>query len=276
MQADGPGQDTLSRLPPAGVIPGGLGTGTMAQPFPFQCSASSACRAELSMPVPPTATQLDGLGQETPIKPLGSAPGRLGVFWISQVLPFQDSARLTGVLKLLAEGPAATHLAADGQETVAKKLNDASARLGVCWIAHWAPFHRSASVTKVPELFPYPPTALQLAADVQATPLRKLNSAPEGFGVGWMLHLVPFQCSAKVPEFEPPTAVHDDAEVHDTPLSPAPPCGGLGVAWIAQVVPFQCSAKVPEFENPTAVHDTAEVQATPNRAPPPAAGLGVR
>src|SRR5215467_1991894 len=55
MQADGPGQDTLYRLPPADVIRGGLGTGTMAQLFPFQCSASSACRGAVSMPVPPTA-----------------------------------------------------------------------------------------------------------------------------------------------------------------------------------------------------------------------------
>ena len=105
------------------------------------------------------------------------------------------------------------------------------------------------------------------------TAFRKLNCAPDGTGVGWMLHLVPSHRSAKVPEFEPPTAMHAYAEVHDTPLSPAPPCGGLGVAWIAQVVPSQCSAKVPEFENPTAVHDTAEVQATPNRTPPPGGGL---
>ena len=107
------------------------------------------------------------------------------------------------------------------------------------------------------------------------TAFRKLNCAPDGFGVAWIAQVVPFQRSAKVPEFEPPTAVHDDAEVHDTPLSPAPPCGGLGVAWIAQVVPFQCSAKVPEFENPTAVHDAAEVQATPKKTPPPDGGLGV-
>src|SRR5215467_5348833 len=113
MQAEVPVQDTLPRPPPADVIPGGLGTGVMFQPSPFQRSASSACWGELSVPVPPTAMQLDGLVQETPSKPLGSAPGRLGVFWIFQVLPFQDSARLTGVLKLLAEGPVATHLAAD-------------------------------------------------------------------------------------------------------------------------------------------------------------------
>src|SRR5215471_19016781 len=117
MQADGRGQDTLCRLPPADVIPGGLGTGTMAQRFPFQCSATSAFRGELSVPVPPTAMQLDGLGQDTPIKKLGSAPGRLGVCWIFQVVPFQDSARLTGVLKPLKEGPAAMQNEGTGQET---------------------------------------------------------------------------------------------------------------------------------------------------------------
>ena len=119
MHAEVAVQDTLPSPPPA-VIPGGLGTGVMFQPFPFQCSATSAARGELSVPVRPTAMQLDGLAHETPSKPLGSAPGRLGVFWTFQLLPFQDSARLTGVLKLLAEGPAATHLAADGQETAAR------------------------------------------------------------------------------------------------------------------------------------------------------------
>jgi hypothetical protein len=131
MQADGPEQDTLSRLPPADVIPGGLGTGVMSQPFPFQCSATSACRGELSMPVPPTAMQLAGREQETPIKPLGSAPGRLGVFWTVQVWPFQDSARLTGVLKPFAEGPAARQNEGMGQETAENPLAEARGRFGV-------------------------------------------------------------------------------------------------------------------------------------------------
>jgi hypothetical protein len=152
MQADGPAQDTLSRLPPADVIPGGLGTGVMSQPFPFQCSATSACRGELSMPVPPTAMQLDGRVQETPIKPLGSAPGKLGVFWIFQSLPFQDSARLTGVLKPFAEGPAAMQNEGMGQETAKNPLAEARGRLGVGWMDHLVPFHRSASVTLMPEL----------------------------------------------------------------------------------------------------------------------------
>src|SRR5215469_14824616 len=137
------------------------------------------------------------------------------------------------------------------------------------------PSHRSASDTNSPELFPYPPTALQLAADVQATPLRKLNCAPDGFGVGWMLHLVPFQRSAKVPEFENPTAVHDTAEGQATPKRTPPPDGGLRAGWISHLVPSHRSAKVPAFEAPTAVQAEAEEQETPNKSPPPAEGSGV-
>jgi hypothetical protein len=98
--------------------------------------------------------QLDGPGQETPIKKLGSAPGRLGVFWIAQAVPFQDSARLTGVLKPLAEGPAAMQNEGTGQETALKALAEGWARLGVGWMDHLVPSQRSANVTGVPELFP--------------------------------------------------------------------------------------------------------------------------
>jgi hypothetical protein len=104
------------------------------------------------MPVPPTAMQLAGRVQETPIKPLGFAPGRLGVFWIFQVLPFQDSARLTGVLKPFAEGLAARQNEGMGQETAENPLAEARGRFGVAWMDHVVPFHRSASVTLMPEL----------------------------------------------------------------------------------------------------------------------------
>jgi len=117
---------------------------------------------------------------------------------------------------------------------------------------------------------------VQAEDDVHDTAFRKLNCAPDGLGVGWMAHLVPFHCSAKVPEFEAPTAVQAKDDVHDTAfrkLNCAP--DGLGVGWMAHLVPFHCSAKVPEFEAPTAVHAEGKVQATPNRAPPPAEGLGV-
>src|SRR5215471_8451287 len=187
MQSDGPGQDTLSRLPPAGAIPGGLGTGTMCQSFPFQCSAPSACRGELSVPVPPTAMQLDGLGQDTPTKLLASAPGRLGVFWIVQVLPFQDSARLTSVLKPLAEGPAAMQNEGMGHETAENPLAEAWVRLGVGWMDHLVPSQCSARVpTGVPVLSVGAPTAVQAETDVHDTAFRELNCAPDGLGVAWI------------------------------------------------------------------------------------------
>ena len=116
---------------------------------------------------------------------------------------------------------------------------------------------------------------MQAEADVHDTAFRKLNCAPDGLGVRWIRQAVPFQCSAKVPEFELPTAVHAEDEVHATLAKKPPPAEGLGVAWMLHLVPFQCSAKVPEFEAPTAVHAEDEAQATPNRAPPPATGLGV-
>src|SRR5215469_10163556 len=166
MQADSPLQDTLSRPPPADVIPGGLGTGVMSHPFPFQCSATSVCRGELSVPVKPTAMQLDGLVQETPIKPLGSAPGRLGVFWTFQLLPFQDSARLTGVLKPFAAVPAAMQNEGIGQETAENPLAEARGRLGVGWMDHVVPFHRSASVTLRPEPLTSNPNAAHAEDEV--------------------------------------------------------------------------------------------------------------
>src|SRR5262249_61523860 len=89
-----------------------------------------------------------------------------------------------------------------------------------------------------------------------------------------MLHRVPFQCSAKVPEFELPTAVHAEDELHATLAKTAPPAAGLGMAWMRHRVPFQCSAKVPEVEAPTAGHAAADGPATPVGEPPPPAGGG--
>ena len=152
MQNDGDRHEMAPR--PLLTAPVGLGTGMRPQLFPFQCSANGARRGELSVPVWATAMQSDGLGQETPNKPLGSAPGRLGVFWIFQVLPFQDSARLTGVLKPLKEGPAAIQNEGTGHETPNNPLAEAWVRLGVGWMDQRLPSHRSAKVTGVPELFP--------------------------------------------------------------------------------------------------------------------------
>jgi hypothetical protein len=65
--------------------------------------------------------------------------------------------------------------------------------------------------------------------EVQVTVFRKANWAPAGVGVGWMVQVVPFHPSARVPALETPTAVQADPDVHATPLRPPPPWEGLGV-----------------------------------------------
>jgi len=57
-----------------------------------------------------------------------------------------------------------------------------------------------------------------------------------------MIHRVPFHRSAKVPEFEPPTAMQAEAELQATPNRAPPPTEGLGAAWMRHLVPFQRSA----------------------------------
>ena len=84
---------------------------------------------------------------------------------------------------------------------------------------------------------------MQAEDDVHDTAFRKLNCAPDGLGVDWMAHLVPFHRSAKVPEFEPPTAVHLEDEVQATPTKALPPAEGSGVGWIRHRVPFHRSAR---------------------------------
>jgi hypothetical protein len=107
--------------------------------------------------------------------------------------------------------------------------------------------------------------------DVHDTAFRKLNCAPEGLGVAWMRHRVPFHRSAKIPEFELPTAVHAEDEVQATPERAPPPAEGLGVAWMRHTVPFHRSARgvdAPWLLTawPTAVHAEGAEQDTLNRA----------
>jgi len=118
------------------------------------------------------------------------------------------------------------------------------------------------------------------AGEVQATVFRKADWAPAGVGVGWMLQLVPFHPSARVPALETPTAVHAAPDVHATLARKPPPCAGLGVGWMVQRVPSHRSARVlavgvKALEPPTAVQADAEVHATPLKTSPPCGGLGV-
>jgi hypothetical protein len=137
------------------------------------------------------------------------------------------------------------------------------------------PFHRSASVLPAFDL----PAAVQAEGDVQAT-LARTPPPCGGLGVGWIRHRVPSHRSARVlalgvKALEAPTAVHDEADVQDTPDRKPPPCGGLGVGWIRHRVPSHRSASVPAFEPPAAVHADGDVQDTLFRLPPPCLELGV-
>src|SRR5215470_4945085 len=88
---------------------------------------------------------------------------------------------------------------------------------------HVVPFHRSASAgpTGSPFLSTAAPTAVQAEGPVQATPESSAPRVPAGLGVAWMLHLLPFHCSAmvtQVPEAltAAATAVQAEAEVQAT------------------------------------------------------------
>ena len=86
---------------------------------------------------------------------------------------------------------------AEEQETP-NKIPPPGEGLGVAWMDHLVPSHRSARVMSVPEWVNELPTATQAEADVQSTALSVLLGAPSGFGVGSVLHLVPFHRSARV------------------------------------------------------------------------------
>src|SRR5215472_3303524 len=150
---------------------------------------------------------------------------------------------------------------AEAQATALRKVNCAPAGLGVVWICHLVPFHRSA---RLPALeFP---TAVHADEDRHTTPLR--NPPPcGGVGVAWVVQVVPFHCSASVPAAEPPTAVQAEGDAHATPARKAP--AGLGAGWARHLLPSHRTASalpgVPGADPPTAVHAVGEVHDTPTR-----------
>src|SRR6516165_6730291 len=157
--------------------------------------------------------------------------------------------------------------------------------LGVGWMRHRPPLHRSARVSG-PEPVRLTPNAVQRLRAGQATPPRVMFWPPLGLGVAWTCHLRPSHRSASVlTRVWFPTAVHAAAEVQATPLRKAsgPAGAGLKVGTICQVRPSHRSASVPSDSPvagsnspPTAMQDDRDVQATPvrNLAPCPG-GLGV-
>ncbi len=167
--------------------------------------------------------QADEEVQDTPLRVM-SCPVRPSVGTIRQALPFQTSASVpTALPELSKRVPTAMQADSEVQATLDRMANWAPAGVGVGWMLHLVPFHRSARVLPFPEF----PTAVQAERVAHDTLFRK--PPPAGLGVAWMRHLAPVRCSARVLPFAvPPTAVHAEGEVHDTPFR-APPGAGLGV-----------------------------------------------
>jgi hypothetical protein len=116
--------------------------------------------------------------QDTPLRNPNCDPDGLGVGWITQLVPFHRSARLTPVPELLISNPTASQAEDEAQSTPNRTLACAPAGLGVGCVTHRAPFHRSA---RVPELDP--PIDTQTEDEGQATPKR--TPPPDtGLGVG--------------------------------------------------------------------------------------------
>jgi len=265
VQAEDAGQATLVRM----MLwpPGGLGVGWMRQVAPFHRSA------RVPWSDPPAARQAEGPVQDTPARDANWTPGGLGVGWMRQVAPFHRSARVCTIPAAECRSPMAVQAEGEVQDTPFRKLCTAPAGLGVGRMVHFLPFHRSARDRAGPDwdaVVKYAPVAMQADGEVQDTASRKLCTALAGFGVGWMVQVVPFHRSARVLPFAvPPTAVQAEREGHHTLFSPPPPAG-LGVGWIRQMWPFHCSASVTMVRDllvvaPTAVQAERAVQATPLR-----------
>jgi hypothetical protein len=250
VQAEEVGQATLARK--MFWPPGGLGVAWTCHLVPSHRSARVVTAPEL-----PTAVQAEDEVQATPLRKL-PGPAGLKVGTIRQVLPFHRSASVPAPLPELSILPPTAMQADDEVQATADSPTNGTegAGFGVGTIRQEVPFHRSASVpTGLPALSTGEPTAVHAEADVQETLLRK--ALPDGVGVVWIRHRVPFHRSARVvPSALPPTAVQAESDVQDT-LFRAPPPAGLGVGWMLQVWPFHRCARVSEVPRRLLVFPTA-------------------
>jgi hypothetical protein len=135
--------------------------------------------------------------QDTLANWLGAAPLGLGVGWMRHRLPSHRSAKVRRMPDLPTENPAAVQADGDVQDTLVNWLGAAPLGLGVGWMRHRLPSHRSAKVRGMPDLPTENPAAVQAEEAVQDTPLRKFGP-PVRLGVGWMRHRLPFHRSARV------------------------------------------------------------------------------
>jgi hypothetical protein len=86
---------------------------------------------------------------ETEYRTLAEAMNGLGVAWTAQLLPFQPSARVTVIPKLLTYNPTAVQAVLAVHETPFVNVRVAPLGVGVDWTAQPLPFQPSARLTVV-------------------------------------------------------------------------------------------------------------------------------
>ena len=187
------------------------------------------------------------------------------VHWV----PSQASASVTWapVPKSIWD-PTATQAVAEVHEIPEREPN-------TDWMLHALPSQDSTN--GLPEGPNMDPIAMQAEAEAHETDVSEEAEVPDGFGVGWIDQLVPFQASARVvlpaPLFCIPTASQAVRELHDTATSEAlVDPEGLTVDIRDQAVPFHRSARVaplPAWSKwvPTAIQAEPEEHETPLRRP---------
>ena len=161
----------------------------------------------------PTATHAGTAVHETLESTFDVPPDGLRVVCIDQVLPDSRSASVTPVPAVFVKPPTAVQLVLEVHDTLAKALALAPAALGVAWIAQLPPLHDSASVSELPPLLVYAPTAVHALGVAHETPYRRLDLEPLGFGVACIDQAPPLHCSARVTSV-PAVLVYDATAVH--------------------------------------------------------------
>jgi hypothetical protein len=121
-----------------------LGVGWMVHRVPSHRSASVPAFET------PTAVHDEADGHATPLRkpPPWDGPG---VGWMVQFVPSHRSAKGWEAPAWLTLFPTAVHADDVVHETPNRELPAAPCGLGVGWMSHWLPFHRSARVIATPE-----------------------------------------------------------------------------------------------------------------------------
>src|ERR1700735_4316361 len=218
----------------------------------------------------PTAMHMLAEAHEIPLMIMSgpAGPAGAGISSAVQVRPFQRIATAVLVSPRVKLSPTAMHALAEVQEMPVREVLmpcGSGARPGMAITAQVRPFQRIATAVPVSPKLKLPPTPMHAVAEVHATAFRVASPSPPGMpGSFCAAHFRPFQRSATGSELAspllsvPPTAVHSEADGHDTPpRKPAP-----GVPWMAHVRPVERSASGSSRPDclvswPTAMHEPA-------------------